>query len=226
MNIGNPRDLIHGAIFGIGDDDVRRQFVAHFGHEIAEFEQVMTDVYERWRELDHRFSKDRDSATVVGTVFVVIARLLLSMNLLSLGHNALAGAAKRQVFEALAQAFLFSKHGWPYREQALNGTFSVNKAIGLLLKRSTELGLNRDALQVVSQARDFYHKLSHATVLAMGDLIHLDGSGSPLGASFDEAKLEFYRHEVVARLSFARTLTNAIYGVEGLLGQWPHLRAS
>jgi len=183
-------------------------------------------VYERWQELDRRFPKDRDSATVVGTVFVVIARLLLSMNLLLLGHNALAGAAKRQVFEGLAQAFLFAKHGWPYREQAWNGTFSVNKAIGLLLKKSAELGLDRDALQVLSHARDFYNKLTHATVLAMGDLIHLDDSGSPLGASFDQAKLDFYRHEVVSRLSFASALVNAIDGIDRLLGQWPRLCAS
>jgi hypothetical protein len=206
MNTGSALDPIHDAVFGLGDDAVRRRFALHFGSEIAEFERLMAVVYGRWQELERRFVKDRDSATVVGTLFVVVARLLLSMKLLMLGHIALAGAAKRQVLEALAQAFLFSKHGWPYLEQAWTGRFSVNKAIDLVLKRSAELDLDYEALRVVSQARDFYHKFSHSTVLAMSDVIDLDGSRNRLGATFDEAKLEFYRREVTARVSLARTL--------------------
>jgi len=102
----DPAHPIHGAIFGVGDDVVRCQFLKHFEHELAEFERLMVAVYGRWQEHEARFARDRDSATVVGTLFVVIARLLLSMNLLVLGHIALAGAAKRQVFEALAQTRL------------------------------------------------------------------------------------------------------------------------
>ena len=221
----NSTHSIHGAIFGVSDDVVRSEFLKHFEHEVAEFERLMVAVYGRWQEHEARFAKDRDSATVVGTLFVVIARLLLSMNLLVLGHIALAGAAKRQVFEALAQAFLFSKHGWPYLTQAWDGRFSTNKAIDILLRRSDELDLSRDALLVVSQARDFYNKLSHATVIAMGDVIGLDGNSSRLGASFDVAKVDFYRHEVTARLSLAGILENAIEGVEGNLREWPQ-RAS
>jgi hypothetical protein len=40
MKMGSPSDLIHASIFGIGDDDVRRQFAMRFESEIAEFELI------------------------------------------------------------------------------------------------------------------------------------------------------------------------------------------
>jgi len=182
MNAGASARPIHDAVFGVGDDSARQEFLAHFATEVAEFERLMTVVYERWQQFERRFAKDHDSATVVGTLFVVVARLLLSTKLLMLGHITLAGAAKRQVFEALAQAYLFSKHGWPYLKQAWDGKFSANKALDLVVKRGVDLNLDSDAVRVISQARDFYNKLSHATILAMGDVVDFDGSRSQLSA--------------------------------------------
>ena len=158
---------------------------------------------------------------MVAFLFVVVARMLLSMKLLMLGHVALSGVAKRQVLEALAQAFLFSKRGLPYLKLAWEGRFSSNKALAIAVKRSAELNLNSDALGVLVKARDFYHQMSHATILATGDVVDLDGTGSHLGASFDEAKLPFYLDEVTASLSLAKTLTNAIEGIARHMREWP-----
>lgn len=216
-----PTEAIHEVVFGVGDDAVRQQFIKHFGGKIAEFERIMAAAYERWKDFEAQFAKDRDSASVVWSLFVVVARMLLSMKLLMLGHVALSGAAKRQVLEALAQAFLFAKRGLPYLKQAREGRFSSNKALGIAVKRSADLNLNQDALDALVEARDFYNKLSHATILAMGDVVDLDGTGSHLGASFDEAKLPFYRDELTASLSLAKTLTNAIEGVARHMREWP-----
>lgn len=219
MSIPKPDD-IHEIVFGIGDDGVRQRFAEHFGSELEEFERVMVTVYGRWQDFEREFAKDRDSATVVGSLYVVVARMLLSMKLLVLGHIALSGATKRQVFEALAQAVLFSKKGFPYLRQAWEGRFSSNRAIDIVVKRSAELNLNSEALDSLVKARNFYNKLSHATIVAMVDVIELDGSDSHLGASFDEEKLPFYRDEVSARISFAKTLTNAIEGIAGHMREW------
>jgi len=226
MTAGDPTEAVHDAVFGIGDDAVRDQFMSHFGDKITEFEHVMTLVYRRWQDFDSRFAKDRDSATVVAALFAVVARLLLSMKLLMLGHVALSGAAKRQVLEALAQAFLFSRQGWPYLKHAWEGRFSANKALDVAVRRSGELKLNVDALGVLSQARDFYNKLSHATIFAIADVVDFERSGSYLGAFFDEGKLPAYRDEVFARLSLAKVLPSAIDGVAGNMREWPQLRAS
>jgi len=215
-------EAIHAVLFGVGDDAARQQFTKHLGSQIAEFESVMSAVYGRWQNFEDQFARDEDSATVVCSLFVVVARLLLSMKLLMLGHIALSGASKRQVLEALAQAFLFSKRGLPYLKQAREGRFSSNKAIGIAVKRSAELSLNRDAVEVLAKARDFYSQFSHATVLAMTDVIGLDGNTSHLGASFDEAKLPFYLHEVTARVNLAKSLVNAIEGIARHMREWPH----
>lgn len=187
------------------------------------FERVMSAVYHRWQEFEDRFAKDRHSATVVATLFALVARMLLSMKLLMLGHVALAGAAKRQALEALAQVFLFAKPGLPFLEQAWTGRFSPNKAIGIAVRRSADLHLNPEALDVLVQAQRFHNKLSHATMLAMGDVVDLDGAGSHLGASFDAGKLFFYDGEVTARLSLAKILPNAIEGVTRHMREWPQL---
>lgn len=215
---------VQGALHGHQDDEAELRFLEHFQVQVVSFETRMTDVYDRWREFERMFARNHDSATVVGTLFTVVARMLLSMRLLILGHITMAGGAQRQVLEALASAFLFAKHDWPYRQQAWKGRFSVNRSIGLLVKRSQELSLNQEALQAIAQAQIFYSRLSHPTILAMGDLIGLGARTHHLGACFDLAKLPFYDKEVASRVGFAGILTNAFDGVEIHMRDWPEFR--
>jgi hypothetical protein len=216
------KQQIHDVLFGLDDERARKRFIERFGTQLAEFETIMATAYQTWRALDERFAKDRDSATVVASVFAVLARMVLSMKLLILGHVALSGAAYRQVLEALAQAFLFAAPRFPYLKQAWNGQFSPNKAVDKAMRRRAELGLNRDALDVLRKARDFYNMYSHAGFLAMGDLVDLDGGGGTnLGASFDPRKLPVYEAEVASRVNLAKTLVNAMDGVATLMRRWP-----
>jgi hypothetical protein len=136
----------------------------HFHEQVGAFERTMVDVYERWLDFERAFAKDHDSATVVGTVFVVIARAVISMRLLTLGHITLSGAAQRQSCEALASAFLFAEREWPYRRDSWEGRFSVNKAVDVLIRRSGELNLNPAALQTLRQARHCSSKLDSVSL--------------------------------------------------------------
>lgn len=214
-------ELIHIALFGINDEEARQRFLDHFGDRVIQFEITMATVYESWLNFDKTFTKDRDSTTVVGTLFAVMARLVLSMKLLMTGHITLAGAAQRQALEAIALAFLFSKHGLPYLREAWDGRFSVNKAIDKLYKHRDKLNLEKEALEIMKKNRDHDHKLSHATILATNDIMNFGGAGIYLGASFDEAKLPFYEKEVISNVGLADILINVIPGVTRQMREWP-----
>lgn len=220
----SAESAVRAALLGVHDERSRLQFLEHFHGQVAAFEHTMIDAYSRWIEFGNTFAKDHDSATVVGTLFTVVARTLLSMKLLMLGHLTMAGAAQRQACEALAAAFLFAERDWTYRRDSWDGRFSVNKAVGLVVKRSGQLNLNSEALRTLLQAQDFYNKFSHPTALAMADLINLKGGGHHLGASFDPHKLPFYEKELASRLGFAGILVNAIDGVEQQMRRWPEFR--
>jgi len=223
MNLA-PAELIHRALFGIDDEPTRLRFLEHFGDQICQFETTMTSVYESWQEFDKTFTKDQDSGTVVGILFGVIARLILSMKLLMAGHITLTGAAKRHVIEAVALALLFSKQELPYLHKVWEGKFAVNKAIDLIIKHQKKLNLNKEALNTMKEARNFYDKLSHPTIFSMGDTINLDGTGMYLGASFDEDKLPFYQKEVNSRVGLANILINVMEGVTRQMREWPCFR--
>lgn len=218
-----PAELVHRALFGMDDEDARKRFIEHFGDLVRQFETNMTSVYEGWVEFDKTFMRDQDieTATVVGTIFAFITRLILSMRLLMVGHITLAGATMRQAVEAIALTLLFSKYGLPYLREAWEDRFSVHKAIDILYKNRKKLKLNKEALQVMKNNRDFYHKFSHSTILAMNDMINMDGSGIYLGASFDEAKLPFYEKEVTSRVNLSKILVNVIEGVTRQMREWP-----
>jgi hypothetical protein len=214
-------ELIHQALFGIDDEPARQSFLTYFGDKVLLFEAIMTSVYEKWQGFDKIFCLDQNSSTVVGTLFNVIDRLIFSMKLLMTGRITLAGVAKRHTIEGIALALLFSKHGLPYLQQAWDGRFSVNKAIDIIIKRHKELNLNKKALQIMKNDRDFYDKLSHPTIFAMGDTINLEGRGIYLGSSFDKSKLPFYEKEVNSRVGLADILINVIEGVTRQMLEWP-----
>jgi hypothetical protein len=180
------QDLIHRALFGLDDEEVRQHFFKNFGDQISQFETTMKDVFQRWLDFDKSFRKDQDSGTVVGVLYMMIVRLIQSMNLLITGNITLSGAAMRQVIEAIAVAILFSKRELPYLKLAWQKKFSVNKAVDKIIKHQKKLKLDKEALKIMKDSITFYDKFSHPTILAMGDTMQLDGIGIYyLGASFD-----------------------------------------
>ena len=93
------------------------------------------------------------------------------------------------------------------------------------IRKSEDLGLEKAALETCKEARSFYDKLSHATILSMNDLLNIGGSREIyIGPSFDESKADFYRIEIVSRVGFAGVLPNAIEGVARHMKEWPQFR--
>jgi hypothetical protein len=218
-----PRREVHDALVGQADAVVRDRFIARFHSESAALEAAIAEAYQRWSRFEQEFARDHDSATVAGMIFLVVARLVMSANLLSLGQLTLSGAAFRQALEALAAAFVLANPVSPHRASVWEGTFSVNRAVPMLFKQAaTDPRLNRQGVEVLSKSREFYDKLSHPTALSMADVISLDGQGGHhLGAWFDEAKVPFYAQELASRTGFARILPNAVEGIEERMRDWP-----
>jgi hypothetical protein len=217
------RREVHEAMVGKADSAVRHGFIAQFRGEFVALEVAIAEAYERWSQLEEEFAKDRDSATVVGMAFLVVARLVMSANLLSLGQPTLSGAAFRQALEALAAAFVLADPLSPHRAAVWEGRFSVNKAVQMLFKQSvTDTRLNRQGIEVLTKSREFYDKLSHPTALSMADVISFDGQGGHhLGAWLDHEKGLFYEQELASRTGFARIIPNAIEGIERRMCEWP-----
>jgi len=215
-------DLIHRALFGLDDEEVRQHFIDHFGNQIKQFENIMAAVLEKWVNFDKSFRKDQDSGTVVEVLYMMIARLIQSMNLLITGNITLAGAAKRQVIEAIALALLFSKRDLQYLQLAWQKKFSVNKAVDKIIKHQKIFKFNKEALNVMKKSQNFYDELCHPTIFSMGENMQLDGPGNYyLGASFDKSKLQFYQKEINSRVSLANILINIIDGVTRQMREWP-----
>lgn len=217
------RELVHRALFGLDDEEVRKNFLDHFGDQIQQFETNMIAVFERWLNFEKASQKDKNSGTVVVILLTVIARLIQSMNLLITGNIALAGAAKRQVIEAIALALLFSKQELPYLQQAWERKFSVNTAVDKIIRYHKKLNLNREALKVMKMSHNFYDQLSHPTIFSMSDTIQLDSPGNYyLGSSFDKSKLQGYQFEIDSRVSLSNILISIIEGVTRQMREWPY----
>jgi len=221
----NPTGAVLDALRGTGDDAARAAFQSALGDHLAQFEAAIVAAYDDWLDFEKVFAKDRDSATVVGFLCSVIARLTISTNLLTLGHLTVSGSAFRQAQEALASAFLMAEFEAPYRAQLWDGRFPVHKAVSILRAQAkNDRALNVKAVDVLFKSRSFYNKFSHPTALAMADTISLNGGGHHLGASFDPKKRPFYEREIASRVGFATMLPNAIDGVANRMRTWPQFK--
>jgi len=129
------RELIHNAILGKEEEKIQSEFLKPFAHEIESFETVMTDLYDRFRDFDTRFSKTEETATVTALLFSILHGHLGSMSLLISGHLIPAGNIERQVIESIAMWILSSRADWPYREKYMQGRFSTDRAISITARR-------------------------------------------------------------------------------------------
>jgi len=212
-------ELVNRALFGVDDQENRQRFIMHFGEEVRQFEATIASIYIQWREFEQNYSGNLDADIVIVTVFLILARLVHAMKLLMTGHVTLAGVARRMVIEAIALAILFSKHGMPYLNEYKEDKFSVNKAIGKIIKHHKKLNINKKALEKMEAIRDSYNKLSHATITSMIDII--DKDGIYLGPQFNENNLSIFNNEISSCLSLSNFLTDIVSGITSNMREWP-----
>jgi len=96
------------AILFSGNEEIRQNFLQHFGPEINDFASEMVRSYNRLQEMAPRIPFDKRSAWVDEYLFAAFNSLLTSFHLLISGFNIPAGNLMRHYGEATAMALLLS----------------------------------------------------------------------------------------------------------------------
>lgn len=203
------------------DSSVRKEYLEHFAEDTKVFSALMGHAFVEWRAFDANIKDDEERAHVSALVHTAITLHVLSLKLLLSGQTIAAGNLERQVTEAIAMALLCSNKKLPVLASFMASRYSSNVAVRDVLRHGAKLSLNKEALQALSEAQDFYHQYSHVTkmTIAHGMSVSVPG-GLYVGAAFDKGKLDTYKKEMQSRLSLAKVFSNFVQGVHANVGTW------
>lgn len=203
------------------DSSVRKEYLEHLSGDVKEFSALMAHAFVEWRTFDGSIKKDEERAYVSALIYTAITLHILSLKLLLSGQAVAAGNLERQVIEAIAMALLCSTKKLPVLASFIAGRYSSNVAVRDVLRHGSKLSLNKEALQALSDAQDFYHQYSHVTKMTIAHGMSFSVQGDLyVGAAFDKGKLDAYKKEMQSRLSLAKVFTNFVQGVHANVGTW------
>jgi hypothetical protein len=201
------------------DIEIANQYLTTYPEQLQRFFKSMDMAYHAWKKFDETVNENRARAHISALIFGTLSLHLTSTKLLVWGLLVPSGNIMRQVLETVCMAFLASKPALGYIELYESNRYSTGKAVRDVLRNSKKLNLARDALDILKEARDFYDKFSHPTLLTMTTFIALGGDNTYLGASFDPGKQDAYQKEISTRVQVAGLLTNMIqrirYNLDG-----------
>jgi hypothetical protein len=195
------------------DTAVADQYLGRYQEQLERFVESMTTSYSAWQEFDATLAGDSQRAHISALIFGALSMHLMSTKFLTWGLLVPAGNTMRQVLEIICMAFLASKPSLGFLDRYASGRYSTNDAVRDVIKNHTKLNLNHDALATLRDARDFYNKFSHPTLLTITTFIALGGDHTFFGASFDPDKQYAYDKEVSTRVQVAGLLENMIHGI-------------
>lgn len=203
------------------DSEVRADYLKHFEADTKNFAASMAQAFMKWREFDTPIKDDEKRAHVSALVYVAITLHVLSMKLFLSGHIIAAGNLFRQVLESIALALLCSGKDLDVLKRFMENKYSSNDAVRDVLRHGEKLSLKADALDVLKQSQEFYHKYSHVTKMTIAAGMSFSQKGGLyVGASFDDGKLEAYKKEVSGRVSLAGVFPNFVDGVIANVSKW------
>ena len=213
-NIETAVDKIREEIKG-DLSDTREEFLEHFDDDTERFIQLMSEAFLSWVKLDEITGLDPKKAIISGLVYSAITQHIVSLRLFISGYIVAAGNTQRQVIETIALALLCSCKELGVLEKFDKDQYSTNKAITHALAQHSKLKINKAALEILRDSRDFYNMYSHPTKGTLASHIGFNKKERVLyvGASFDEGKLEHYKQEVSGRVSLAEVFNNFVEGI-------------
>ncbi len=203
-------------------DDVKQEFMAHFGADLERFIDSTAQAFLSWVKLDAASGGNEERAIVSGLVFSAITLHIISTRLFLTGYIVAAGNIQRQVLETLALALLSSCKSLDVLARFLNDTYSANSAVRDALRHADKMNVNKDSLTVLRGARDFYHMYSHPSKATLASHIRFSDEGRAIyvGSSFDAGKLGQYRKEMASRVNLAQVIPNFVGGVQANVDRW------
>lgn len=205
-----------------GDDlEVREEFLKHFRKEVIEFSEGMAEAFLNWRTLDEDAATNDKLAFLSAFVFTSINLHILSMKLFLSGHLVASGNLFRQVLETITLALLSSGKNLNILEQFMKKQYSMKeKSIRDLKRNSSNLGLEKKAIDAICNAYNQYHEYSHLSYLTIGSGASFSNKKLYVGGSFDEGKIELYEEELSRRLSLSNVFSNFIDAVKENFSKW------
>lgn len=204
------------------DSDARSEFFKHFEAEAEEFATETAIALDKWSSFNESVpEEDIRRRFVVAILFTAINLHSASFKLFMSGHTVAAGGLFRQVLEAISMALLCSANVETVLDRFLNDQYSTNHAVKLLVRKYETANVKPEAVQVLKDAYNFYHKYAHLTKLTIATGANFELGGVPnMGAFFDPAKAPEYKKEVAGRVSLAKVLPNLIDAVIHNIAAW------
>lgn len=204
------------------DAEARSEFFRHFVSEAEEFATYTAIALDKWTSLHNSVPEsDLRRRPIVAILFTAINMHSSSFKLFMSGHTVGAGCLFRQVLEAISMALLCSAKGLNVLDRFLEDKYSTNDAVIQLLRNHKAANVKHDAVTVLKDAYDFYHKYAHLTKLTIATGANFEMGGLPaMGAFFDPAKEPEYKKEITGRVSLAKVFPNIIDAVIHNIGEW------
>ena len=204
------------------DSNARAEFLKNFAGETAEFVKYTAIALQSWTILHDAIPEGDDRRRpVVAILFTAINFHTSSFKLFLSGHTTASGALFRQVLEAVSMALLCSAKGLDVLDRFLNDKYSTTDVVKRLARKHKQANVKPEAVNVLKDAYNFYHKYAHLTKLTIATGANFQMGGAPnVGGFFDLAKLPEYTKEVNGRVSFARVLPNIVDAVAHNMSTW------
>lgn len=216
----NAREVILREIIS-DSSEVRDEYLKLFRSDVELFSESMAHAYIKWKEFDDEIKGDERRALVSAIVYSAISLNISSISVLLSGHTVAAGNLMRQVCESIALALLCSGKSLNVLDQFLDDKYSTTVAVRDVIRHAEALSLHGDALEVLRNSQNFYHKYSHITKMTIAVGMSFSQKGALyVGASFDEGKVDIYTKEVKGRVSLAGVFSNFVEGVTSNVSKW------
>jgi len=219
-SIEKAQDVILKEIIS-DSSEVRAEYLDLFGNEVESFSRSMAQAYIKWKEFDDEINGDERRALVSAIMYSAISLNIASLSVLLSGHTVAAGNLMRQVCESIALSLLCSGKSLNVLDRFMDDKYSTTAAVRDVIRHAKALSLHGDALEVLKNSQDFYHKYSHITkmTIAIG-MSFSQKVALYVGASFDEGKVDIYSKEVKGRVSLAGVFSNFVEGVASNVSKW------
>ncbi len=201
------------------DEEVIRSFKKHFDSNISLFIEETVRAHAKWQEFDSRIGEDEQKAYISSFIFQALNNLISSMKFLIAGYTVPSGNLLRHTIEACATAVLCSDKSLPFLGLIKRNEFSVNKATKYLKRNAAKLKINKDSVEDLKKAENFFDNYSHATPLSLTARMSFktELAQAHWGGLFDESKVEGYRKEIDNRMYLAKNLVNLVEGIDQYL---------
>ena len=204
---------------------IKDEFANRLSSEILQFAEALAACFTLFPRLDALSEADEQAAYVAGFVHGIFNDLLTSAKLLVSGKAIASGNLMRQAIEGVGVALLCASRDliWVnkrkqvirirYWEKVKAGdkVVAAHQSLAQLMMNSDALRLSKVGVKDLIDHRNFYHQLSHPSRMGLASRMALGEAGLIYaGGSFDDAKIEAYKKELVGRTNFCRTLPKLV----------------